>query len=110
MRSSATTSTGSPGTKRPYAGRESWPAGLRDLLEGLRVVAMEYSPNNAIPYVSRVDAGTVEAVRALGVEVVSSGNLIQRFEAVWSDEAYATHTAASEKLYRIKDSTFELIR
>jgi len=73
-------------------------------------VAMEYSPNNAIPYVSRVDAGTVEAVRGFGVEVVSSGDLIQRFEAVWSDNAYALHRAASEKLYRIKDRTFGLIR
>jgi Xaa-Pro dipeptidase len=57
-----------------------------------------------------VDAGTVEAVRQLGVDVVSSGDLIQRFEAVWSDEALATHRAASERLYRIKDRAFELIR
>jgi Xaa-Pro dipeptidase len=99
-----------PGAKRPYAGREQLTGGLASLLQGIRRVAMEYSPNNAIPYVSRVDAGTVEAVRALGVEVVSSGDLIQRFEAVWSETAYATHRAASEKLYRIKDSTFDLIR
>jgi Xaa-Pro aminopeptidase len=99
-----------PGPKRPYAGRGQLAAGLEDLLQGIRRVAMEYSPNNAIPYVSRVDAGTVEAVRALGVEVVSSGDLIQRFEAVWSDAAYATHMAASDKLYKIKDSTFDLIR
>jgi Xaa-Pro aminopeptidase len=71
---------------------------------------MEYSPRNAIPYVSRVDAGTVEAVRDLGVEVVSSGDLVQRFEAVWSDEALQTHRAASESLYRIKDRTFDLVR
>ena len=57
---------------------------------------MEYSPGNAIPYVSRVDAGTVEAVRAAGAEVVSSGDLIQRFEAVWSAEALATHRKASD--------------
>ena len=71
---------------------------------------MEYSPGNAIPYISRVDAGTVEAVRQLGVDVVSSGDLVQRFEAVWSDEALATHRAASERLYRIKDRAFELVR
>jgi Xaa-Pro aminopeptidase len=76
----------------------------------MKRVAMEYSPGNAIPYVSRVDAGTVEAVRQLGVEVVSSGDLVQRFEAVWSDEALATHRAASERLYRIKDRAFQLIR
>lgn len=99
-----------PGDKRAYAGREQLAGGLRELLRGTRRLAMEYSPRNAIPYVSRVDAGTVEAVRELGVEVVSSGDLIQRFEAVWSDEALQTHQVASEKLYRIKDRTFELVR
>lgn len=99
-----------PGDKQPYAGREQLAAGLKNLLRGMKRVAMEYSPGNAIPYVSRVDAGTVEAVRQLGVDVVSSGDLIQRFEAVWSDEALATHRAASERLYRIKDRAFGLIR
>src|SRR4051812_32950900 len=99
-----------PGTKQPYAGREQLAAGLKNLLHGLKRVAMEYSPGNAIPYVSRVDAGTVEAVRQLGVEVASSGDLIQRFEAIWSPEAYKTHVAASERLYRIKDRAFDLIR
>jgi Xaa-Pro dipeptidase len=98
-----------PGEKQPYAGREQLAAGLKTLLRGMKRVAMEYSPGNAIPYVSRVDAGTVEAVRELGVDVVSSGDLIQRFEAIWSDEALATHRAASERLYRIKDRAFELI-
>ena len=99
-----------PGEKQPYAGREQLGNGLRTLLSGMKRVAMEYSPNNAIPYVSRVDAGTVEAVRQLGVEVVSSGDLVQRFEAVWDDAALATHRAASDALYRIKDKAFELIR
>ncbi len=101
---------GLPGDKRSYAGREQLAAGLKDLLRGMKRVAMEYSPGNAIPYVSRVDAGTVEAVRELGVEVVSSGDLVQRFEAIWSSEALATHRVASERLYRIKDRAFELIR
>ena len=100
---------GLPGEKRPYAGREQLASGLKELLHGMKRVAMEYSPGNAIPYVSRVDAGTVEAVRQLGVDVVSSGDLVQRFEAVWSDEALATHRAASERLYRIKDRAFQLL-
>jgi Xaa-Pro dipeptidase len=99
-----------PGGKRPYAGRHQLDAGLRDLLRGMRRLAMEYSPCNDIPYVSRVDAGTIEAVRALGVEVMSSGDLVQRFEAVWSDAVYRTHVQASESLYRVKDQAFELIR
>ena len=101
---------GLPGAKRPYAGRKQLDDGLRELLSGLKRVAMEYSPANNIPYVSRVDAGTVEAVRQLGVDVGSSGDLVQRFEAVWTEEAYKTHVTASEALYRIKDRAFELVR
>ena len=101
---------GLPGDKQPYAGRQQLDAGLRTLLKGVKRVAMEYSPGNNIPYLSRVDAGTVEAIRELGVEVGSSGDLVQRFEAIWSDAAYQTHVAASGKLYEVKDRTFELIR
>ena len=70
---------------------------------------MEYSPENAIPYVGRVDAGTIEAIRRRGVEVVSSGDLVQRFVARWSDQALATHLEASDALYRVKDRAFEAI-
>ncbi len=101
---------GLPGEKRAYAGREQLTAGLRELVGGLKTVAMEYSPGNAIPYISRVDAGTVEAVRQLGVDVVSSGDLVQRFEAVWTPAALETHRAASERLYRVKDRAFALVR
>ena len=96
-----------PGAKIVYAGRTQLQSGLAKLLAGRKRVAMEYSPNCAIPYVSRVDAGTIELVRALGVEVMSSGDLIQQFEARWDDAAIATHRTASEKLYRIKDRAFE---
>jgi len=96
-----------PGTKTPYAGRVELEDGLKQLLSGTRRVAMEYSPNGAIPYVSRVDAGTLEMVRSEGIDVVSSGDLVQQFEAHWSDEAIASHKAAAECLYRIKDRAFE---
>jgi len=98
-----------PGTTERYAGRDQLEAGLRQLLQGLRRVAMEYSPKCAIPYVSRVDAGTIELVRAAGVEVVSSGDLIQRFASVWDERAIANHKEASEKLHRVKDRAFEAI-
>lgn len=98
-----------PGTKTVYAGREQLTTGLAAVMSGLKRVAMEYSPNCAIPYVSRVDAGTVELVRGLGAEVVSSGDLIQQFEASWSEAAIATHRQASEALYRIKDRAFESV-
>src|SRR5437660_1832585 len=87
-----------PGSTTRYAGRDQLEAGLRQLLSGVRRVAMEYSPGCAIPYVSRVDAGTMELVRQFGVEVVSSGDAIQRFSAVWHDAAIAKHRAGSEKL------------
>lgn len=97
-----------PGPKTVYAGREQLESGLSQILTGVKRVAMEYSPRAAIPYVSRVDAGTIELVRAAGVEVVSSGDLIQQFEARWDDAAIAGHRKASEALYRIKDQAFAL--
>jgi Xaa-Pro aminopeptidase len=70
---------------------------------------MEYSPNGAIPYVSRVDAGTIELVRGHGVDVVSSGDLVQQFEAQWGEEGIRSHRAAADILYRVKDRAFEAI-
>jgi Xaa-Pro aminopeptidase len=96
-----------PGPKAIYAGRDQLGAGLTQLLSGIRRVAMEYSPECAIPYLSRVDAGTAEAVRARGVEIRSSGDLVQQFEAAWGPRQLASHTAASEALYRIKDRAFD---
>ena len=98
-----------PGTTERYAGRDQLEAGLRRLLNGVKRVAMEYSPLCAIPYVSRIDAGTVELVRQAGAEVVSSGDLIQRFSAVWDADAVTTHRQASDKLYRVKDRAFEAV-
>ncbi|MGH9410178.1 MAG: M24 family metallopeptidase [Vicinamibacterales bacterium] len=99
-----------PGSKRIYSQRDTLASGLREVVDGAKRVAMEYSPGNAIPYISRVDAGTVESIRELGADVVSSGDLVQRFEAVWSSDALETHRAASDRLYRIKDRAFELVR
>lgn len=98
-----------PGATFRYAGREQLESGLKQLLGGMRRVAMEYSPQCAIPYVSRVDAGTIELIRQTGVEVVSSGDLIQRFSAVWNDARIESHLAASDALHRIKDRAFDEI-
>jgi Xaa-Pro dipeptidase len=99
-----------PGGKTVYSQRDTLESGLEHVLGGLKRVAMEYSPGNAIPYISRVDAGTVEAVRRAGPEVVSSGDLVQRFEAIWSPDALKTHRTASDALYRIKDRAFTFVR
>ncbi len=98
-----------PGSMTRYAGRDQLEAGLRGLVSGIRRLAMEYSPDCAIPYVSRVDGGTIELVRKLGPDVVSSGDLVQRFSTIWDAEAVATHRAASDKLYRVKDRAFDAV-
>lgn len=73
-------------------------------------VAMQYSPNNDIPYISRVDAGTVEMIRSLGVTVESSAELVQQFEAVWTDEQLAMHTEAAAKMQKIILEAFAEIK
>jgi Xaa-Pro aminopeptidase len=70
---------------------------------------MQYSPNNDVPYVARVDAGTVELVRGCGVEVISSADLVQRFEAVWDAEQYASHCRAARALRALVDAAFATI-
>jgi len=84
-----------PGGKTVYLRWQELEAGVAGLLAGAKRVAMEYVPRNANPYISRVDAGTIELVRSCGVEVVPSGDLIQRFEACWDDEQWAMHQQAA---------------
>jgi Xaa-Pro dipeptidase len=72
-------------------------------------IAMQYSAEAAIPYLSRVDAGTVELIRSFGVEIVSSADLVQRFESAWGDEQLAMHDEAARGLYESVKSAFEEI-
>jgi Xaa-Pro dipeptidase len=95
-----------PGTKQIYLRWQELEAGVAGLVHGTRRVAMEYVPRNANPYVSRVDAGTVELVRASGPEVVSSGDLVQRFEACWDDEQWAMHLEAAKHTRSAYDVAF----
>jgi len=99
-----------PGAKIPYSRWQELEAGLRTLLQGARKVAMQYSPRCAVPYVANVDAGTVEAVRALGAEVVSSAELIQVFEATWTPAQLEMHLEAGRRVDRIRGEAFEHIR
>ncbi len=95
-----------PGKKLVYASLEELRKGLARLLAGCRKVAMQYSPRNAIPYISMVDAGTVEMVRAQGCRVVSSADLVQKFEASWSAEQYASHLEAGRVIDRVTQEAF----
>jgi Xaa-Pro dipeptidase len=98
-----------PGVKREYSSwRELWD-NLQAMLVRHRTVAMQYSPNNLIPYIGLVDAGTVELIRSFGKEIVSSGDLVARFEAAWSDEQIATHFAARDAIDAIVPECFQEI-
>jgi Xaa-Pro aminopeptidase len=98
-----------PGRVVTYAGHEELQRRLEGLLAGRRRIAMEYSPMGAIPTLSRVDAGTVERVRSLGVEVVSSADLVQLFLCRLSREQIESHRRAAAALDRIKDDAFRMI-
>jgi Xaa-Pro aminopeptidase len=87
-----------PGVKGWYSSWQELGAGLEAMLGGARRLAMQYSPNNAIMYVSMVDAGTVEFLRGLGKEIVSSADLVSQFEAVLSEEQVASHCAAQKAI------------
>jgi Xaa-Pro dipeptidase len=89
-----------------YRAHDEMLAGLGRILGGARRIAMNYSPAGAIPYVSRVDAGTLELVRSLGVEVVSAADLIQLFEAALTREQLAGHRRAGRALREVVDETF----
>ena len=92
-----------PGAKVQYSSRQELAAGLEAMLKGARRLAMQYSPNNDIMYVSMVDAGTVEFLRLMGKEVVSSADLVSQFEAVLSEEQIASHAAAQRAIDAILD-------
>ena len=89
-----------------YSSRDSMLTALRGLLSGMSRVAMEYSPENTLPRVSRVDAGTVELVRSIGPEVVSSADLMQYATHQWAPEQLADHRATADKLGRIVNEAF----
>jgi Xaa-Pro aminopeptidase len=99
-----------PGERVVYLGWRELEQNLALMLAGTNTVAMQYSPRDAVPYISRVDAGTVELVQSCGPKVVSSGDLVQLFEARWSPAQLATHLEAVEALRKIVFEAFGEIR
>lgn len=93
-----------PGEKKIYLEWGELADRIRETVSGHTNIAMEYSPNNAIPYISMVDAGTIELVRAAGATIVSSGDLVQLFEAVWTDAMWEMHREAD----KVTQAGFEL--
>lgn len=99
-----------PGETLCYSGKTELEEVLKKIISPFNQVAMQYSPNNAVPYVSRVDAGTVELVKSLGVKVVSSGDLIQLLEATWSEQQLRLHREAANFLYGCVFDSFDWVR
>jgi Xaa-Pro dipeptidase len=87
-----------PGSKAQYSSWQELAGGLESMLAGARILAMQYSPNNAIMYISMVDAGTVEFLRGLGKQIVSSADLVSQFEAVLNEEQIASHAVAQRAI------------
>ncbi len=95
-----------PGGKDIYLPWQEHRSKLGDLVAGTRRIAAQYSPNNELPNISRLDAGTAELLRSFGVELVTSADLVQRFAAVWSAEQLAGHRRANVHLHKIVLAAF----
>jgi Xaa-Pro aminopeptidase len=98
-----------PGGKSVYLTWQSYRDEIAKLVRGYRRLAAQYSPNNELPSVSRLDAGTAELLRDAGVELVSSADLAQRFAATWSEEQLASHRRANVHLHRIVLEAFNKV-
>src|ERR1700722_2430840 len=98
-----------PGTVFFYSRWQELEEQLGNLLKGVNIVAMEYSPRNAIPYVSRVDGGMIDLVRSFQVEVVSSASFLQYYTCVLDEEQYKLHKEAADLLDRVVGEAWEKI-
>jgi Xaa-Pro aminopeptidase len=99
-----------PGKKLVYSSHTSLASHLGDTLRGVKKIAMEYSPFNAIPYVSKLDAGTFEFLKTFGVDIVSSGDLISLFNAVWTKQQYEDNMPVADALVEIVKKAFGYIK
>jgi Xaa-Pro dipeptidase len=98
-----------PGCTSHYAGWQEMVDGVRSILGPAKRVAMQYSPLCAVPYVAMVDAGTVDLVRSLGIEVATAANLIQYFESRWNQGQLDLHVEAGRRVDRVRGEAFERI-
>jgi len=98
-----------PGRKVQYAAWEELWANLEAMVKPYRRLVMQYSPNNQIPYISLVDAGMLELVRSFGKEIVTSADLVARFEATLTESQIASHYKAQKKIDAITAEAFQQI-
>ncbi len=95
-----------PGGKEIYLPWQEHKKKLGELIAGCRRLAAQYSPNNELPNISRLDAGTAELLRSYGAELISSADLVQQFAAVWSEDQLEGHRRANVHLHRIALEAF----
>jgi Xaa-Pro dipeptidase len=98
-----------PGAMSTYAGWSEMVAGIGSLIGPSKKIAMQYSPNCAVPYVAMVDAGTIELIRSLGVDIATSANLVQYFEARWSQAQLEGHLEAGRRVDKVRAEAFQRI-
>jgi Xaa-Pro dipeptidase len=98
-----------PGTKQQYAGWQELEENLKTMLAPYKTVAMQYSPNNRVFVISLIDAGTIELIRSFGTNVVSSGDLVARFESTLTDDQIRSHFEARDAVDRVTAAAFQEI-
>lgn len=98
-----------PGSKREYSSWQELQGQLKAMLAPYKNVAMQYSPNNMVPYIGLVDAGTIELLRSFGVNPLSSGDLVAQFEATWSEDQIRSHFEARDAIDAITAEAFKEI-
>lgn len=98
-----------PGKMIVFSSYEELEKTLESILKGSSKVAMEYSPRNAIPTISKVDGGTIDLIRSFGVTIESSADLLQPYTSVWTPEQFKSHVAAAEVLQKAVESAWKLI-
>jgi Xaa-Pro dipeptidase len=97
-----------PGETLYYSGQDELRKNVKKILGRAKNLAMQYSPKNAIPYVAMVDAGTVELVKSCGVKVLTSADLVQKYEACWTPQQLQSHLEAGKSIDRIVREAFAL--
>jgi len=98
-----------PGSKLTYSSWTDQQQKLAQILNGAGTIAMQYSPRCAVPYVSMVDAGTIELVAATGVSIVTSADLVQQFDSLWSAEQFQMHVEAGKLVDQARRETFDFV-
>jgi Xaa-Pro dipeptidase len=98
-----------PGRKSVYAAWQELFEQVKAMLSDYRDIAMQYSPNNLVFTISLVDGGTLELIRGLGKNVISSGDLVALFESTWTEAQIKTHFAARDSIDAITSAAFQEI-